>query len=185
MLASPAGPLPLSISRPIQHTALNKRLDWAPLTLRRPEVRRWVQLADVLLIRFCAVLHDLEFVEIHTPKITVETSEGGANVFAVDYFGQRAFRAQSPQLYKQMMVGVFGRVFEIGPVFRAEPHDTARHLGEYTSLDVEMGFIQDHRTVMELLKRKPEGKWPEPWPKMPSSPPVVHFQEALALLPDA
>lgn len=192
VLASPAGPLPLSVSRPIQHTALNKRLDWAPLTLRRPEVRRWLQLADVLLSRFRAVLHELEFVEIHTPKITAETSEGGANVFAVDYFGQQAFLAQSPQLYKQMMVGVFGRVFEIGPVFRAEPHDTARHLSEYTSLDVEMGFIQDHRTVMELLRRvleamleKPEGKWPEPWPKMPSSPPVVHFREALALLSDA
>ncbi len=184
VLASPTLPLPVSISRPIQPTALNKRLDWAPLTLRQPEVRRRFRLADVLLRRFRAALHDEDFVEIHTPKISAETSEGGANVFPVDYFGQQAFLVQSPQLYKQMMVGVFGRVFEVGPVFRAEPHDTTRHLSEYTSLDVEMGFIEDHRTIMELVRRvlekmleNPEGTWPEPWPHMPSSPPIIHFRD--------
>ena len=78
-------------------------------------------------------------------------TEGGANVFPVDYFGRPAYLAQSPQFYKQIMVGVFERVFEVGPVFRAEPHDTPRHLNEYVSLDVEMGFIDDHTTVMALL----------------------------------
>ena len=76
----------------------------------------------------------------------------GANVFALDYFGRPAYLAQSPQFYKQMMVGVFERVYEVGPVFRAEPHDTARHLAQYTSLDAELGFIDDHRDVMAVLR---------------------------------
>jgi nondiscriminating aspartyl-tRNA synthetase len=80
-------------------------------------------------------------------------TEGGANLFSVDYFGRPAFLAQSPQFYKQTMVGVFERVFEVGPVFRAEPHDTPRHLHQYTSLDAELGFIQDHTTVMALVER--------------------------------
>src|SRR5207247_5742952 len=85
-----------------------------------------------------------------TPKLMGSASEGGANVFAVDYMGRPAYLAQSPQLYKQIMVGVFERVFEVGPVFRAEPHDTPRHLNEYVSMDAEMGFITDHTTVMEV-----------------------------------
>src|SRR5207245_1501983 len=87
------------------------------------------------------------------PKLVGTATEGGANVFTVDYFGRPAYLAQSPQLYKQTMVGVFERVFEVGPVFRAEPHDTPRHLNQYASLDVEMGFIEDHTTVMALLER--------------------------------
>ena len=69
-------------------------------------------------------------------------TESGANVFPIDWFGRRAYLAQSPQFYKQMMVGVFERVYEVGPVFRAEPHDTVRHLAEYVSLDAELGFIE-------------------------------------------
>jgi len=79
-------------------------------------------------------------------------TESGANVFAVDYFGRQAFLAQSPQFYKQSLVGVFERVYETSPVFRAEPHDTARHLAEYVSLDAEMGFISDHRDVLAVLR---------------------------------
>src|SRR5919202_1294447 len=100
---------------------------------------------------FRAALRSMSFVEIQTPKIVAAATEGGANVFPVDYFGRPAYLAQSPQFYKQIMVGVYERVFEIGPVFRAEPHDTPRHLNEYVSLDFEMGFIQDHTTVMALL----------------------------------
>lgn len=92
------------------------------------------------------------FIEIQTPKIVGAATESGANVFALDYFGRRAYLAQSPQLYKQMMVGVFERVYETGPVFRAEPHDTVRHLAEYFSLDVELGFIRDHRDVEAALR---------------------------------
>jgi nondiscriminating aspartyl-tRNA synthetase len=80
-------------------------------------------------------------------------TEGGANVFPVDYFGKTAYLAQSPQFYKQVMVGVFERVFEVGPVFRAEPHDTPRHLNQYASLDAELGFIVDHTTVMAVIER--------------------------------
>lgn len=80
-------------------------------------------------------------------------TEGGANVFGVKYFEGQAYLAQSPQFYKQIMVGVFERVFEVGPVFRAEPHDTIRHINEYVSLDVELGFIQDHRDVMAVLTK--------------------------------
>jgi nondiscriminating aspartyl-tRNA synthetase len=88
---------------------------------------------------------------VQTPKLVASATEGGANVFAVDYFGRKAYLAQSPQFYKQIMVGVFERVYEVGPVFRAEPHDTIRHINEYVSLDVEMGFIRDHRDVMAML----------------------------------
>src|SRR5919204_514228 len=95
----------------------------------------------------------MDFVEIQTPKIVASATESGANVFAIDYFGTPAYLAQSPQLYKQIMVGVFERVFEVGPVFRAEPHDTPRHLNEYVSLDAEMGFIDGPESVMQALTR--------------------------------
>ena len=88
---------------------------------------------------FRATLMARDFVEIQTPKIVGAATEGGANVFRIDYFGQPAYLSQSPQLYKQIMVGVFERVFEIGPAFRAEPHDTPRHINEFVSLDVELG----------------------------------------------
>ena len=101
---------------------------------------------------FRTALDELGFTEIQTPKIVATATECGANVFALDYFGRPAYLAQSPQFYKQTMVGVFERVYEIGPVFRAEPHDTARHLAEYVSLDAELGFIEDHRDVMAVLR---------------------------------
>ena len=101
---------------------------------------------------FRRALDDRGFTEIHTPKLVAGATESGANVFTVDYFGRSAYLAQSPQLYKQIMVGVFERVYEAGPVFRAEPHDTSRHLAEYVSLDVELGFIDDHRDVLAVLR---------------------------------
>lgn len=108
--------------------------------------------AAAALTGFRSALDDLGFVEIQTPKIVGSATESGANVFRLDYFGQPAYLAQSPQLYKQMMVGVFERVYETGPVFRAEPHDTARHLAEYVSLDAELGFISDHRDVEAVVR---------------------------------
>ena len=94
------------------------------------------------------------FTEIQTPKFVASATESGANVFEVDYFGRPAYLAQSPQFYKQQLVGVFERVYEVGPVFRAEPHDTVRHLAEYVSLDVELGFIEDHRDVLARAARR-------------------------------
>jgi aspartyl/asparaginyl-tRNA synthetase len=90
------------------------------------------------------------FTEIHTPKICLTGAEGGANIFTVEYFDRKAFLAQSPQFYKQIGVGIYERVFEVGPVFRAEPHQTSRHVNEYTSLDYEMGFIESFTDVMSL-----------------------------------
>jgi nondiscriminating aspartyl-tRNA synthetase len=128
-------------------------------------------------------------------------TEGGANVFKLDYFGRPAYLAQSPQFYKQMMVGVFERVFEVGPVFRAEPHDTPRHLNEYVSLDVELGFITNHTTVMAVLADVLRGmlaatqaeapdalallggkRGPLALPEVPTAIPAVHFTEALEIV---
>jgi nondiscriminating aspartyl-tRNA synthetase len=134
-------------------------------------------------------------VEIHTPKLVGSATEGGANVFTVDYFGRPAYLAQSPQLYKQMMVGVFERVYEVGPVFRAEPHDTPRHLNEYVSLDVELGFIRDHFDVMAVLTQVVRGMLEAvrreaasavdrlglELPEVPAEIPWVHFEEAVRL----
>jgi nondiscriminating aspartyl-tRNA synthetase len=127
-------------------------LDEAVIANRHPSRRAVFTLAAETMAAFRAELDAKGFTEIQTPKIVGASTEGGANVFRLDYFGRAAFLAQSPQFYKQVMVGVFERVYEIGPVFRAEPHDTARHVNEYVSLDVEMGFIRDHRDVMAVLR---------------------------------
>ena len=115
------------------------------MTWRHPGRRARWELAAASLRGFRAALDGLGFTEIQTPKFVSSATESGASVFQVDYFGRPAYLAQSPQFYKQTMVGVFERVYETGPVFRAEPHDTARHLAEYVSLDAEFGFISDHR----------------------------------------
>ncbi len=122
-----------------------------PVGLRYPSRQATFRLYSDLLFGFRDYLTQRDFVEIHTPKIVGAATEGGANVFQVDYFGRPAFLAQSPQLYKQIMVGVLERVFEVGPAFRAEEHYTVRHLNEYNSLDVEMGFIEGYEEVLDLL----------------------------------
>ncbi len=136
------------------------------------------------------------FVEIFTPKLVGSATESGSDVFEMGYFGRTAYLAQSPQFYKQMMVGVHERVFEVGPVFRAEPHDTARHLNEYVSLDAEMGFIQDHVEVMKTLRDAIAGMVGAvgqamgssalgldlTLPVVPDEIPVVHFSEAMKIL---
>lgn len=132
--------------------ALPTLLDHAVVFNRHPRRRAIFRLAAGAMAGFRAVLDARHFTEIQTPKLVAAATEGGANVFAVDYFGKDAFLAQSPQFYKQIMVGVFERVYEVGPVFRAEPHDTSRHTNEYVSLDVELGFIEDHITIMSLLR---------------------------------
>ncbi|MEZ4864003.1 MAG: aspartate--tRNA(Asn) ligase [Caldilineaceae bacterium] len=127
-------------------------LDHAVVTNRHPGRRATLRLLAGVMAAFRQYLTEQHFTEIQTPKVVASATESGANVFAIDYFGRPAYLAQSPQFYKQIMVGVFERVFEVGPVFRAEPHATARHLSEYVSLDVEFGFIENHFTVMALLR---------------------------------
>ncbi len=132
---------------------------------------------------------------MHSPKLVASATESGANVFEVDYFGRPAYLAQSPQFYKQVLVGVFERVYEVGPVFRAEPHDTVRHLAEYVSLDVELGFVRDHRDVVAVLRDTVAGMVAAVTthaaeavslldvdvPVVPEELPVVHFREALEI----
>src|SRR5204863_1425315 len=117
--------------------------------------------------------------EVHTPKIVGSATESGANVFGIDYFGRSAYLAQSPQFYKQTMVGVFEKVYEVGPVFRAEPHDTVRHLAQYTSLDVELGFIHDHRDVMAVVRAVVAAMLEGSAVRVPESIPAIHFADAM------
>ncbi len=151
-LSGPVRPPPLDIYRPAVTASLPVILDGAPASLRHPRLRAGFEVAAASVAGFRDALHGLGFTEVHTPKIVGSVTESGANVFGLDYFGRPAYLAQSPQFYKQAMVGVFERVYEVGPAFRAEPHDTARHLAEYTSLDAELGFITDHREVMAVLR---------------------------------
>jgi len=153
VIARPSGPPPpFELRRPELNAQLPTLLDHAAAALRHPRRRAITKVAAASVAGFRAALDALDFTEVHTPKLVASATETGANVFAVDYFGRRAYLAQSPQFYKQTMVGVLERVYEVGPVFRAEPHDTARHLAEYVSLDAELGFIGDHTDVMAVLR---------------------------------
>jgi nondiscriminating aspartyl-tRNA synthetase len=153
VIAEAVEPPPFELHRPQIPAQLPTFLDHAAVGLRHPRQRALFRLAAASVEGFRRALRAEHFVEIFTPKLVATATESGANVFGVDYFGRQAYLAQSPQFYKQTMVGVFERVFEIGPVFRAEPHDTPRHLSEYVSLDAEMGFIEDHTPVMALIER--------------------------------
>lgn len=150
-LTEPAAAPPFELRRPTLDAQLPTLLDHAALSLRHPARRALAQIAAASVSGFRSQLDRAGFVEVFTPKVVASATEGGANVFPIDWFGRRAYLAQSPQLYKQVMVGVFERVYEVGPVFRAEPHDTVRHLAEYVSLDAELGFVRDHYDVMEVL----------------------------------
>lgn len=178
-------PLPVELHRPVMTVTLPTQLDQAALALRHPTRVAALRIAAAATAGFRATLAAQRFVEIHTPKIVASATESGANVFRLDYFGRPGYLAQSPQFYKQLMVGVFERVYEVGPVFRAEPHDTARHLAQYTSLDAELGFIRDHRDVMTVLTSVLAGMAAavEPWAKLevPVEIPAVHFAEALKI----
>src|SRR5438067_777122 len=199
VLAPASAPPPFDLFRPTLKAQLPTVLDHAALALRHPRRRALFRLASTSMAGFRTTLRAMDFVEIQTPKIVAAATESGANVFAIDYFGRPAYLAQSPQFYKQIMVGVFERVFEVGPVFRAEPHDTARHLSEYVSLDAEMGFIRDHTTIMELLTRVIAGMVAAvraeaadavallalTLPAVPAAIPALHFADALAMISEA
>ncbi|MGH2442396.1 MAG: aspartate--tRNA(Asn) ligase [Chloroflexota bacterium] len=151
ILAPVTDVLPFEINKKVLKPSLDVFLNNAPVGLRFPKRRSVFRVYADLIAGFREYLIPRGFVEIHTPKLAGSATEGGANVFAMEYFGKQAYLAQSPQLYKQIMVGVFERVFEIGPVFRAEEHYTVRHLNEFNSLDVEVGFIEGQDEIMDLL----------------------------------
>jgi nondiscriminating aspartyl-tRNA synthetase len=195
VLGDPAEPPPFDLYRPVLTAALPTQLDHAPLSLRHPSRGGALRIGAAAVAGFRAALDAAGFVEVHTPKVVASATESGANVFALDWFGRPAYLAQSPQFYKQLLVGVFERVYEVGPVFRAEPHDTARHLAQYTSLDVELGFISDHRDVMARLRdvlagmvasvadraTGPVASLGIGLPEVPARIPVVDFPDALAI----
>ena len=150
ILSFPSDQMPIVINGKVMETSLENKLDFRPLTLRNEKERAVFKIQEGIVRGFRSFFQENGFMEIHSPKIVYAGAEGGANIFRLDYFGKEAYLAQSPQFYKQMMVGVFERVYEIGPVFRAEKHDTARHLNEYTGVDFEMGYITSFRDVMEM-----------------------------------
>ncbi|MBI2617906.1 aspartate--tRNA(Asn) ligase [Candidatus Kaiserbacteria bacterium] len=129
-------------------------LDYMPLTLRSKKGKDIFKVQSEIMRAYRDTLITMDFVEFQAPKLVGNDAEGGANAFKVEYFYDKtAYLATSPQLYKQIMVGVFEKVFTVGNVFRAEKHSTTRHLNEYTSLDAEMGFIESHETVMDVLTK--------------------------------
>ena len=150
ILSSPAEPMPLAIDKWKLNTSLEAKLNIRSVSLRNVRERARFRIQEGIVRGFREFLHENGFTEIHTPKIGAKSAEGGANMFRLSYFHRPAVLQQSPQLYKQMMVGVFDRVFETGPVFRAEKHNTRRHLNEYTSLDFEMGYIHSFLDICAM-----------------------------------
>lgn len=177
---------------------LETMLDYRPITLRNESVRAIFKIQEGICQGFRRFLQAHNFTEIHSPKLVSQGAEGGANIFSLKYFDQQAYLAQSPQFYKQMMVGVYERVFEVGPVFRAEKHDTNRHLNEYTGVDFEMGYVTEMEQIMametgmiqsalEYLKANYEPELKILKAEVPEviSIPAIPFQEAKEMVRDA
>lgn len=149
-LSMPTGPMPVPVGKWKLNTSLETKLSLRPVTLRNIRERAKFKIQEGIVRGFRDFLYQEGFTEVRTPKLGARGAEGGSNLFRLDYFGKKAVLAQSPQFYKQMLVGVYDRVFETGPVFRAEKHNTKRHLNEYTSLDFEMGYISGFEDIMAM-----------------------------------
>ena len=146
--------LPFAINMGEIEANLENQLNFRSISLRNPRVRAPFKIQEEIVEAFRTFLENECFTEIHTPKIVASGTEGGSEMFSINYFNRRVFLAQSPQFYKQMMVGAgFERVFEVGHAYRAELHNTWRHLNEYVSLDIEMGFIESEEEIMDLEER--------------------------------
>ena len=197
VLSRPAAPPPVPLSKK-SSLSMDTELSLRPVTLRAPRARAVFRIQAAVCRAFREFLQEEDSTEIHTPKLGRAGAEGGSSQFRVDYFGRKAVLAQSPQLYKQVMVGVFERVYEIGPVFRAEKHATQRHLNEYTSLDLEMGFLRSFtdlmaleqgflRRLVDLLRREYAGELALLGAELPDAQhiPAVRFDEAKRLAADA
>ena len=197
VLSRPAAPPPVPLSKK-SSLSMDTELSLRPVTLRAPRARAVFRIQAAVCRAFREFLQGEGFTEIHTPKLGQAGAEGGSSQFRLDYFGRKAVLAQSPQLYKQAMVGVFERVYEIGPVFRAEKHATQRHLNEYTSLDLEMGFLRSFtdlmaleqgflRRLVDLLRREYAGELALLGAELPDAQhiPAVRFDEAKRLAADA
>jgi len=143
-------PAPIEIPKEDWSANPDTLLEYRHVSVRGLKAKATLKVQAELVKAFRSYLSEQDFTEIFSPKLVAAGAEGGANLFEVDYYGKRAYLAQSPQLYKQIMVGVYERVFEVAPVYRAEQSHTSRHLSEYLSLDVEMGFIESDSDVMDL-----------------------------------
>ncbi|MFD0771538.1 aspartate--tRNA(Asn) ligase [Bacillus sp. CGMCC 1.60114] len=144
-------PIPFEVNKKKLQVGLDQMLHSRPLSLRHERVQAIFTIKSMFAHAFSEYLLQNGFTRIFTPKIVSQGAEGGANVFQLNYFEKEAYLAQSPQFYKQMMVaGGLERVFEVAPVYRAEHHNSSRHLNEYISLDVELAFIEDFYEVMQL-----------------------------------
>lgn len=145
---------PIEIDKPLSHKSenLDTLFEYRALGLRNLQEQKVFKIRAALLRNLRTFLDNNEFVEINTPKIIAAATEGGAEVFKVDYFDKKAFLAQSPQFYKQIMTGVYERVYEIAPAYRAELSATTRHVSELTMLDIEMGFIEGHDDVLNMVQ---------------------------------
>jgi nondiscriminating aspartyl-tRNA synthetase len=155
---------PIEIDKPLDHKPdnLDTLFENRVIGLRNLQERAIFEIQATVCLALRTFFNENGFTEMHTPKLLAEATEGGAEVFTLDYFGKTATLAQSPQFYKQMMVGVFERVYEIAPVYRAEPSATTRHMTEYTSIDGEMGFITLHdleKTLSGLLNAVVDTVW--------------------------
>lgn len=190
-ISVPAEEPPIELFRPSLDVQLPTRLDHAAVSLRHQKAISAQRLMAAAMRGFRSQLDSYGFTEIQTPKLLETAPEGGANVFKVDYFGRDAYLAQSPQLYKQIMLGALERVYEVAPAFRAEPHDTSRHVSQYLSLDAEFGFIEDHQDVMLVVQNVITAMMTEmrdvsasgvEIPDVPTEIPQIHFRDALALL---
>jgi len=144
--------LPFDISTEDLKLELPTLLDYRPLTLRHPKQRAIFKVQEVVIDNFRKALRDLSFTEFQAPNIVPVATEGGSEIFPIDYYGYDAYLGQSPQLYKQIMVGIFERVFTVTKAYRAEPSVTTRHLSEYVTLDCEFGFIDDWGELMDIAE---------------------------------
>ncbi|MDR2181272.1 MAG: aspartate--tRNA(Asn) ligase [Treponema sp.] len=153
VLSRAAPELPYQVNGDAARTGIEAILDNRLLSLRNPKIRAIFKVQAVIIEAFAEYLRARDFTEIKTSKLVGSGTEGGTNLFAVEYFDRTVYLAQSPQFYKEIMVASgLERVFEIAPAYRAEKHDTPRHLNEYVSLDVEMGFISSEKDLIELEK---------------------------------
>lgn len=144
---------PIEIDKPIPHKSenLDTLFEYRALNIRNLNEQKIFKIRAGILKNLREFLNEHDFIEIQTPKLLAGASEGGAEVFKLDYYGQEATLAQSPQLYKQMLVGAYERVYEIAPAYRAEPSATTRHMSEVTMLDIEIGFVKNHDEVLDMV----------------------------------
>ena len=152
--------MPLAVNKWKMNTSLEAMLNMRPIALRNVRERAKFRIQEGVVRAFRDFLHSQGFTEIHTPKIGAKGAEGGANIFKLEYFHRPAVLAQSPQFYKQMLVGVFDRVFEVGPVFRAEKHNTKRHLNEVLPvLILKWDILMDLKTSWQWRQDSSSMRW--------------------------